>query len=109
MSNNAKLTTYSELAEVLDQLPALVRAERRRRGVGRSQVAREIGVSSTLVARFEAGQGVLGIYDVSGGFTRIGEVPTHGVGPHEVLLSPDGRILHEALAAPHEPSRPSAR
>ena len=58
MSNNAKLTTYSELAEVLDQLPALVRAERRRRGVGRSQVAREIGVSSTLVARFEAGQGV---------------------------------------------------
>lgn len=58
VSGNAKLTTYSELAEVLDQLPGLVRAERRRRSASRSQVAREIGVSNTLVARFEAGQGV---------------------------------------------------
>jgi uncharacterized protein len=42
---------------------------------------------------FESGQGVLGIYDVSGGFSRIGEVPTYGIGPHEVLLSPDGRVI----------------
>ncbi len=58
MSDNAKLATYSELAEVLDQLPTLVRAERRRRGVSGRQAAREIGVSNTLVSRFEAGRGI---------------------------------------------------
>jgi hypothetical protein len=39
---------------------------------------------------FEAGRGVLGIYDVAGGYKRIGEHQTYGVGPHEVILLPDG-------------------
>jgi uncharacterized protein len=38
-------------------------------------------------------QGLLGIYDVAAGFKRIGEIPTHGVGPHEVILLADGRTL----------------
>ncbi|UYO95541.1 DUF1513 domain-containing protein [Pollutimonas sp. M17] len=44
---------------------------------------------------YEAGRGVLGLYDASqgGGYRRVGEVPTHGVGPHEVVLMPDGRTL----------------
>jgi hypothetical protein len=42
---------------------------------------------------FAAGQGVVGIYDVAGGYRRIGEVPTYGVGPHEVLLLPDGKTF----------------
>ena len=42
---------------------------------------------------FENAQGMIGIYDASDGFHRIGEFPTHGVGPHELLLCPDGKTL----------------
>lgn len=39
---------------------------------------------------FEAAQGVIGIYDVAGGYKRLGEFSTYGTGPHEMLLMPDG-------------------
>ena len=39
---------------------------------------------------FEAAQGVIGIYDATDGYQRIGEFPTYGTGPHEMLLMPDG-------------------
>jgi hypothetical protein len=39
---------------------------------------------------FEAAQGVIGIYDAAGAYNRIGEFPTYGTGPHEMLLMPDG-------------------
>jgi hypothetical protein len=39
---------------------------------------------------FDNARGVIGIYDVSGGYQRIGEFDTFGVGPHEILLMPDG-------------------
>jgi hypothetical protein len=44
---------------------------------------------------YEAGRGVLGLYDASeaGGYRRVGEISTYGVGPHEVVLMPDGRTL----------------
>lgn len=42
---------------------------------------------------FEAARGVIGVYDVAGGYRRIGEYDTHGIGPHEILLSDDGALL----------------
>lgn len=44
---------------------------------------------------YEAGKGVLGIYDASkgGDYRRIGEFETGGIGPHEVVLLPDGKTL----------------
>jgi len=42
---------------------------------------------------FEAAQGVVGIYDAADGYRRIGEFPTYGTGPHEMLLMPDGVTL----------------
>lgn len=39
---------------------------------------------------FEAAQGVVGIFDATDGYRRIGEFPTYGTGPHEMLLMPDG-------------------
>ncbi len=43
---------------------------------------------------FEAARGVLGVYDMSGKTVRrIGELDTYGVGPHDILLSPDGHTL----------------
>ena len=42
---------------------------------------------------FENSHGVLGIYDVAGGYKRIGEFQTYGIGPHEVILLPDGKTF----------------
>lgn len=42
---------------------------------------------------FENARGVLGIYDVGAGFRRIGEIDTHGIGPHDLLLLKDGRTI----------------
>lgn len=42
---------------------------------------------------FEAGIGKIGVYDVRGGFSRIGEFDTFGVGPHEIIMMPDDRTL----------------
>ena len=42
---------------------------------------------------YEAGRGALGLYDAStgGNYRRVGEFSTAGIGPHEVVLMPDGR------------------
>lgn len=42
---------------------------------------------------FEAGRGVVGVYDVARGFARIGELDTFGAGPHDLLLLADGVTL----------------
>ena len=42
---------------------------------------------------FDAARGVIGLYDVAGGYGRIGEFDTFGTGPHEMLLMPDGETL----------------
>lgn len=39
------------------------------------------------------GRGLLGIYDLTQGARRIGELPTHGIGPHAVLALPGWRAL----------------
>lgn len=42
---------------------------------------------------FTAGRGVIGVYDATNGFRRVGEIPSHGIGPHEVRLLSDGTTL----------------
>lgn len=42
---------------------------------------------------YEGEHGVLGIYDVAAGYRRLGEIETHGVGPHEALLLTDQRTI----------------
>ncbi|QFT66587.1 hypothetical protein FIU93_07345 [Labrenzia sp. THAF35] len=43
---------------------------------------------------YAAARGVIGVYDMSGRqVQRIGEIETHGIGPHDLLLAPDGRTL----------------
>ena len=41
----------------------------------------------------ETGEGVIGVYDATGGFRRVGEFPSYGIGPHEAILLADGRTL----------------
>lgn len=39
------------------------------------------------------GAGVVGIYDATDGYKRIGEFSSGGIGPHDIALLPDGRSL----------------
>jgi hypothetical protein len=41
----------------------------------------------------ETRQGLIGVYNATAGYKRIGELPTHGIGPHEVILLPDGKTF----------------
>jgi hypothetical protein len=42
---------------------------------------------------YDDGCAVVGVYDATDGFRRIGELPGHGLGTHELILAPDGRHL----------------
>lgn len=42
---------------------------------------------------YETGAGMIGIWDVTNGYRRIGEFPSNGIGPHEVLRLPGTDIL----------------
>lgn len=40
-----------------------------------------------------SGEGRIGVWDARAGYRRIGELPAHGIGPHELVLAPDGERL----------------
>jgi len=42
---------------------------------------------------FAAGRGAIGVYDAVHGYRRVAELPSHGVGPHEIRLLSDGETL----------------
>ncbi|MBB4063727.1 DUF1513 domain-containing protein [Gellertiella hungarica] len=42
---------------------------------------------------FDARRGVIGVYDATDGFRRKGEFSSFGVGPHDLSISDDGRLL----------------
>lgn len=42
---------------------------------------------------FDEGRGVVGIYDATDGYRRLGEWSTDGIGPHDLSISDDGRFL----------------
>ncbi|MBX5092047.1 DUF1513 domain-containing protein [Rhizobium lentis] len=42
---------------------------------------------------FDGNRGMIGLYDATDRFTRIGEFETYGIGPHDMTVSEDGRLL----------------
>jgi uncharacterized protein len=42
---------------------------------------------------WESGEGRIGVYDVTQGYKRLGEFPSGGIGPHEIILAGDGHTL----------------
>lgn len=42
---------------------------------------------------YDAARGVIGVYDATRGYRRMGEFPSGGVGPHDVKILSDGRTL----------------
>jgi transcriptional regulator with XRE-family HTH domain len=55
-----KLTTYGELADVLERLPQIVEDVRRVRGLSQREVCRQAGVSQAAVHRLERREGLYG-------------------------------------------------
>lgn len=45
----------------------------------------------------ETAEGLIGVYDTTSGFARVGEFFTHGMDPHEALLMPDGETIVVAI------------
>jgi hypothetical protein len=60
---------------------------------GHGQFSRDGRLLYAAENAYEDGAGVVGVYDVAAAFRRIGELPSHGVGTHEILFAPDGRTL----------------
>jgi len=46
---------------------------------------------------YGTGQGRIGLYDAADGYRRLGEWSSHGIGPHDLRLLPDGRTLAVAI------------
>lgn len=42
---------------------------------------------------FEGARGIVGVYDATAGFRRIGEFPSFGIGPHDMAFLDGGRTL----------------
>ncbi len=42
---------------------------------------------------FDGERGVIGVYDAARRYRRVGELPSHGIGPHEIALLSDGETL----------------
>lgn len=42
---------------------------------------------------FDARRGVIGVRSASDGWRHVAELPSHGIGPHEIHLGPDGATL----------------
>jgi len=41
----------------------------------------------------DTSEGAIGCWDVNAGYARIGDMPTFGIGPHDLRLMPDGEAL----------------
>lgn len=54
-----------------------------------------MGGALLLTAEQEAttSQGRIGFWDATQGYRRLGDAPTHGIGPHDLRLMPDGETL----------------
>lgn len=42
---------------------------------------------------YDGERGVIGVWDATDGYARLGEIDAHGIGPHDLALGPDGRTL----------------
>ncbi|MBB3986551.1 hypothetical protein GGQ68_002894 [Sagittula marina] len=84
-------------AIVLDCLSGEVKAEltapEGRHFYGHGAFSADGSLLFTTENDFETARGVVGVWDVAGGYTRLWEFSSGGVGPHELRLMPDGQTL----------------
>ncbi|PIE09192.1 MAG: twin-arginine translocation pathway signal [Rhodobacterales bacterium] len=60
---------------------------------GHGSYADEGATLLTAEQRAADSQGFVGLWDTRAGYRRMGQIPTQGLGPHELLLMPDGYTI----------------
>lgn len=74
--------------------PQLITSETGRHFYGHGTFSADGRLLYAVENDYVGNRGLLGVYDVTGRTAhRIGEIETGGIGPHEVLLCPDGKSL----------------
>ncbi len=73
--------------------PVTVASVTGRHFFGHGVFSRDGALLYTTENDFDNAAGMVGVYDAGNDFARIGEFPTYGVGPHELLLLGDGRTI----------------
>lgn len=77
-----------------EQHPALITSEPGRHFYGHGCFSTDGRLLYAVENDFDKARGVVGVYDLSAYLPeRVGELETYGVGPHDILLSADGRVL----------------
>ncbi len=73
--------------------PVLFRAAEGRHFYGHGAFSADGRIVYATENDYDNARGVIGVYDAADGYRRLGEFDSGGVGPHELLLMPDGVTL----------------
>ncbi|TYC52483.1 DUF1513 domain-containing protein [Rhodobacterales bacterium] len=77
-----------------DAEPQVIAAQSGRHFYGHGSFSADGRLLYAVENDYEAARGVVGVYDASGKtISRIGEIETHGIGPHDLMIDPDGKTL----------------
>lgn len=83
-------------AKVIDCVTGIVRqtltAPAGRHFYGHGAFSADGTLLFTTENNIASGEGRIGVWDRGASYTRIEELPSHGVGPHEILRRPDGSL-----------------
>lgn len=86
--------TFAVVIDCLGQkITAQLNTPRGRHFYGHGAFSADGSLLFTTENDFEAGQGMIGVWDVNNGYQRISEFVSGGVGPHDILRLPDSDIL----------------
>lgn len=73
--------------------PITFHAPANRHFYGHGVFSRDGRLLYTTENDYEHGLGIIGVWDTTAGYRRVGELPAHGIGPHDINLLSDGRTL----------------
>ncbi|WP_254046908.1 DUF1513 domain-containing protein [Pusillimonas sp. T2] len=78
-----------------DGPPSKITAALGRHFFGHGVFSPDGGLLAATENDYDEGRGVIGLYqpNAQGQWQRVGEWSTHGIGPHEMILMPDGRTV----------------
>ncbi len=76
-----------------DRAPIIISAAEGRHFYGHGKFSPDGKLLYASENDFDNARGVIGIYDARNDFTRIGEYPSYGIGPHDLTISDDGATL----------------
>ncbi len=68
-------------------------APKQRHFYGHGTFSRDGGLLYTAENDYNNERGRIGVWNAANGYRRLGDFPSFGIGPHELILMPDGKTL----------------